>query len=89
MGVDMAPRVLYEGQCVGGPMDGMAGQSRFSKGFVLVHKEDQEVYVYDAVEDVFKARKADALDDQKIAKAAAESKYDVRAYDAETMGEWK
>lgn len=92
----MASKTLYQGVCVGGPMDGMDGQSRCSKGFVLINAPDGKVWVYDAqrvgtsldadAQLRFVAREQDVLDKDKAEKAAASDTYDVRAYDPELMG---
>lgn len=75
---------LYEGKCVGGPLDGRDGESRFPKGFIYVDVPRERVWVYDYVpgmEPTFLAREVDNLSRPKAEKAAAESNYDVRAYD--------
>lgn len=95
-------RVIYTGICVGGPMDGLEGQSRFEKGFVLLDDPRGFAWVYDyhdgaipgfeatqnaslASSPRFIAREQAILSRDKAAKAAAEDKYDVRAYDSEVM----
>lgn len=80
-------RNVYSGRCHGGPMDGLEGQSRFPKGFVLQHPLSRRVVVYDRHGEGFIARAPDTLDDAKAEKAAEGDTYDVRAYDAEIMGD--
>lgn len=78
---------LYEGLCVGGPLDGKSGESRFPRGFVYADPVGGRVWVYDYHEGIdpignrFAAREVDQLDRHKLSKAADESSYDVRAYD--------
>lgn len=74
-------KTLYIGQCVGGPMDGEEGQSRFPKGFVLIDKPNSRAWVYDFEEStgVFTARSQDVHDMQRANHAAEGSDYDVRA----------
>lgn len=84
---------LYEGLCVGGPLDGVNGQSRFPRGFVYADAIDGRVWVYDFRDGPdassaklgnrprFIAREEDQLDVGKLTKAAQGSTYDVRAYD--------
>lgn len=81
---------VYTGQCVGGPLDGMGAVSRYPKGFVLVDIPNQVCWVYDSVAlldegQAFHCRPRDHWDTQRGEKAAQESNYDVRAFDAETM----
>jgi hypothetical protein len=79
---------MNQGECHGGPMDGLLGQSRFGKGFVVMDVLSRRACVYDAFGTRFVARAADTYDEEKAEKAAAGDTYDVRAYDPETMGEW-
>lgn len=78
----------YDGICVGGPWAGLTSQSRFPKGFVLVDRSAERVWVYDRIEvgdaptgTSYVAREMDVLDWSRLEKAAAEPKYDVRAWD--------
>ena len=96
----MKERVLYKGICVGGPMDGQDGVSRFPEGFLLVdpRPDKQRVWVYDYREGTddnsarladrsrFIAREGDALDEERAERTANEPRYDVRAFDPEVMG---
>ncbi len=79
--------LLYEGQCEGGPMDGMPGQSRFPKGFVGIDSGNSRawVYDYDRSANVFISRKRDVHDRIRGLHAAEGSNYDVRAFDREIM----
>lgn len=85
----MSQRELHKGTCVGGPMAGMQGMSRFPKGFVLIDAPGERVWVYDRdpQTSTYVAREEDELDEDKAAKAAAEFTYDVRAYDPGVMAE--
>jgi hypothetical protein len=76
---------MYTGVCHGGPMDGMEGQSRFPKGFVLMDEADSRAWVYDRHGEAFIARQVDNLDRERAKKAAEEANYDVRAYDVDMM----
>lgn len=73
---------LFEGECLGGPMDGQTGQSRFEEGFLLVAKADRKCWIYDWQEGEFVCRRGGALelDDAKRFKAAEESRYDVVSF---------
>lgn len=78
-------KVLYSGTCRGGPLDGRAGYSRFPKGFVLVDKPNNAVWVYDYDSDTSTFTMQDRptyLNRAKAWIAAQESDYDVRALDA-------
>ncbi len=79
---------MKQGTCHGGPMDGLRGQSRFAKGFVVLDVLSRRACVYDAHGTGFVARTADDYDEEKAEKAAAGDTYDVRAYDPEHMREW-
>lgn len=72
---------LYIGQCVGGPMDGQQGESRFPKGFVLIDRPNSAawVYDYDPNSNTFCAREQDIHDKERGRKAAEEANYDIRA----------
>jgi hypothetical protein len=77
---------VHTGVCHGGPMNGMEGESRHPKGFVLLDEKDSRAWVYDRHGDAFIARKVEPLNRVGAEKAAEEANYDVRAYDRETMG---
>jgi hypothetical protein len=81
-------RKLFRGPCVGGPMGGKEGETRFQKGFILVDKPNRQVWVYRATPDgnsptgtTYVAEGARDLDSEKLEKTAAGSDWDVRAYD--------
>lgn len=76
-------KTLYIGQCVGGPLDGKEGVSRFPKGFVLIDKPNSVAWVYDYSEStgIFTSRSPDIHDRERGKRAADESDYDVRALD--------
>lgn len=78
---------LYEGVCEGGPMDGMPGQSRYPKGFLLSDPRDSRawVYDYDETRNVFVSRKKDVRDTVRELDAAEGANYDVRAFDRRFM----
>lgn len=38
---------MFIGRCLGGPLDGREGQSRFENGFVLVDKPAGQCWIYD------------------------------------------
>lgn len=82
-----ADSTLYEGVCEGGPMDGMPGQSRFPKGFLLSDPRDSRAWVYDYDEsrNVFVSRKKDVRDTVRELHAAEGANYDVRAFDRRFM----
>lgn len=72
---------LYIGQCVGGPMNGQQGESRFPKGFVLIDRPNSAawVYDYDPNSNTFTAGEQDIHDKERGRKAAEEANYDIRA----------
>lgn len=84
---DAAEPTLYEGLCEGGPMDGMPGQSRFPKGFVVIDSKNSRawVYDYDAESNLFLSRKRDVFDRMRGLQAAEGANYDVRAFDRREM----
>lgn len=83
----MTEKQLFEGVCVGGPLDGRDGQSRFPRGFVLIDKPGQRAWIYDRQGDgecaPFYVREADgrSLDDTLRWAAAESSDWDVRVLD--------
>lgn len=76
-------KTLYIGQCIGGPMDGQQGESRFPKGFMLIDRPNSAawVYDYDPESAIFTAREQDIHDNMRTQKAAEGIDYDVRALD--------
>lgn len=79
---------LWTGQCLGGPMNGQVGESRFPKGFLLVDRPANRVWIYDFVagDDVFQVRDESGTElisdpdaERNRFRAAEESKYDIRA----------
>jgi len=77
----------YEGMCEGGPMDGIPGQSRFPRGFVVIDQPDSRawVYDYDPARNVFISRQKDIHDRIRHLHAAEGSNYDIRAFDRDLM----
>src|ERR1700752_1072356 len=63
---------LYIGQCVGGPMDGQQGESRFPKGFVLIDRPNSAAWVYDynVESSTFTEREQNVHDKERVSKAA-------------------
>lgn len=82
---------LWDGECRGGPLDGLTATSRFPSGFLLVDKPGQRCWVYDWMGDearVFMARENGtpyALNEEGRWRAADEHTYDVRAYEPEPL----
>lgn len=79
---------LYEGPCVGGPLDGAVSQSRFPKGFLLIDKPNNRVWIYDYADGQFAVRnpEGEELNSDPTAthnryRAAEERSYDIRAYE--------
>ena len=74
---------MYEGMCLGGPMNGEFGQSRFPKGFLLVDKSTNRCWLYDWSPEsgTFAVRDEEAMEVSKQGRirAANESDYDVVA----------
>lgn len=78
----------YTGRCVGGPWDTSDADVRFPSGFLLVHKPDRAVWVYDRRADGnFYCRSAtpEPLDDARRMKAAEGSAYDIRVLDPKSV----
>lgn len=76
-------KVLYEGICFGGPMNGEIGISRYPKGFLLVDKAADKCWVYEWNADAgcFTARDDEpmSVSHEGRIRAATESDYDVLA----------
>lgn len=80
---------MYQGICYGGPFDGLRGQSRFPKGFLLVDKARNCCWIYeyeggDEPPGVFKVRDEQPMrvlteGPRNRYRAAMEPNYDVRA----------
>jgi hypothetical protein len=71
---------LYEGRCVGGPLDGEAAASRYPTGFVLGDRVAGMAWVYDlATDGRFVVREAGGrkLDRRRATAAALGDEYDV------------
>ena len=78
--------MLFTGRCLGGPLDGEEGQSRFPRGFVLIDKPAGQVWIYDWSEPewgdgVFRVRDPHpmAVLTEARRRAAEGIRYDVRA----------
>lgn len=72
---------LFEGPCIGGPLDAVTMTCRFSKGFLLVDKPNNHCWIYDRKGDCFEVRNEAPmeLDLSKRLRAAEEFDYDVIA----------
>ena len=84
-------RSIYEGFCVGGPLDEQRGQSRYPSGFVAVDKPNRRAWIYDRIvhpqpspserapADHFQVREPDGrpLDDALRIAAAESTDWDV------------
>jgi hypothetical protein len=71
---------LYEGRCVGGPLDGEVAASRFPTGFVLADKPAGMAWIYDlAADGTFAVREAGGrkLDPRRAITAAIGEEFDV------------
>ena len=78
----------YTGRCIGGPWDTSDADVRYPKGFLLVHKPEKAVWIYDRQPDgTFKCRNAkpELLDDNKRMKAAEGAEYDIRVLDPKAV----
>jgi hypothetical protein len=79
---DKAETELYEGRCVGGPLDGRQAESRYPTGFVLADKPAGKAWIYDRAGDgTFAVREGDGrtLDPRRATDAAIGEAYDVIA----------
>jgi len=74
---------------VGGPLDGGTWPCRFPDGLLLVNKLTGSVIVYDRYADRIIPREFDDLDQDRAVSTAMGDRYDVLAYDPETMGAWQ
>jgi hypothetical protein len=75
---------IITGVCRGGPYDGRTATCRFPRGFLLVHRPRDLVWIYDYSADSgeFTIRgDAMPLDEEKRWKVADEGDYDIIAYD--------
>ena len=77
---------IWNAPCVGGPMDGQDGVSRFPKGFLVVDRVAGKCWLYDYDGTSFVVREADGMDliedenaENNRYRAAEESEYDVIA----------
>lgn len=74
----------FKGRCVGGPWDTSDAESRFPKGFLLIHKPDHALWIYDRRDDgnyYVRQAEPERLDDDKREKAAEGRTYDIRVLD--------
>ena len=79
---DNADSQLYEGRCVGGPLDGEQAASRYPTGFVLADKPAGKAWIYDRAGDgTFAVREGGGrrLDPRRATAAAIGDGYDVIA----------
>lgn len=79
---------LFSGTARGGPLDGTDQESRFPKGFLLVDKPNNRVWIYDYTDGEFVVREEEGVElvsdpdaSHNRFRAADERSYDVRAYD--------
>ncbi len=72
---------VYQGRCVGGPMRGHWGESRFPRGFVLVDRKKDTAWVYEWRDGKFVVQEPNGvpLDHDKRWSAADGAEWDVRA----------
>lgn len=85
-------KVVFNGQCVGGPMNARDGASRFPRGFLLVDRPNNRVWIYDWVGTMrqFLVRTEEGAElisdpdaDKNRFRAAEEAEFDIRALDME------
>jgi hypothetical protein len=88
---EIGERLKWNGPCIGGPMDGRDGVSRFPSGFLLVDRPSGKCWVYDWLpgDESFLVRVSDGeplIEDRSAVKnryrAAEESEFDVIAWEA-------
>lgn len=78
----------YAGRCHGGPWDTSDADVRYPKGFLLVHKPDRAVWIYDRRDDgdfYVRDAKPEELDDEKRDSAADGGDWDIRVLDPESV----
>ncbi len=81
----------YAGRCHGGPWDTSDVESRFPKGFLLVHMPARAVWVYDRRPDgdfyVRDSAPAELNEDGPVSRwrAAEEANYDIRVLDPDAV----
>ena len=78
---------------VGGPLDGKPWTVRFPNGFLMVHRQDGHLVIYDNVDGKWVLRDDEEgiyrpIDNQRRIVAALGQDYDVIAYDEQVMGPW-
>lgn len=89
----MDHRPIWNGPCIGGPMDGRDGVSRFPRGFLLVDRASNTAWVYDYLpgDQSFLVRTSegaplmenrDRSGSKNRYRAAEESEFDVIAWEA-------
>jgi hypothetical protein len=71
----------YDGVCVGGPYDGYTVSSRCPKGFVLVDRPNNRMWMYDFFAPSFTCRVGGAQPISGLDAYGDGSDYDVLAYD--------
>lgn len=74
----------YQGRCHGGPWDTSDADVRYPGGFLLIHKPERAVWIYDRQDDgSFRVRSAtpEPLDDAKRQAAMDGDQYDIRVLD--------
>lgn len=86
--VNAGTRSMWPGPCVGGPMHAQDGVSRFPRGFLLVDRARQKVWIYDYVEGQFLVRIEEGVDliedpdaPRNRYRAAEEVEFDIRVLD--------
>jgi hypothetical protein len=85
-GLDNEAKDVWNGPCVGGPLDAQDGVSRFPLGFLLVDRPANQCWIYDWTDGQFVVREAagtelvsDPDGDKNRYRAADEAEYDVIA----------
>lgn len=86
--MDNEEKPIWNGPCHGGPMNHEDGVSRFPRGFLLVDRVHNRVWIYDWMDDGFYVRLENGsvlINDPEAPKnrwrAAEEAEFDIRAWE--------
>lgn len=78
----MGQRALYEGQAIGGPLDGQIVNSRYPDGLIVVSRTRMLSGIYKRTEDktyVYQEDDSYVKDVEKLEKMAEGNNYDIRS----------
>lgn len=88
---DAGEGATFIGRCHGGPWDGTQGETRFPKGFLLIHMPTRRLWIYDRRPDGdFYVRETEPAELQEDGpdnrwRAADEGDFDIRVLDPDAV----